>query len=303
MTCARSTFTLLACLALVSVGLGLPAQDKTTTHKVRPTRPPNASTNYTHLVPVEMHEARRNAAAAAGMTANGDVQANLRHRRNNYAPAATPVGIPTASVAIILRWDTTETGGADLDSLLMDPIGCIVTSKGGNTACGHDYSWAEIGGSIVPLYVTPHGGSTTTYTDPTPDSTSSTSPAGAEVIYIDAPDSSGPYNHMVYQSGSYDGFLYATTAEVDLWINNDVNWPELSQSWIVTNVESYSTCNGRFWNTFSITFGFQVDDDTITSITTTTIDTITTDPYTFCGSTSFQSFETNSRTGIGNPGC
>jgi len=247
----------------------------------------------------EAREARRSAAgnAAAAPAAGG-------RQRRYQAPAATPEYLAKDQVSIILRWDTTESGGTDLDSILMDPQGCIIAAKGYNIGCSYGYSVSYMGTDNNPLEFTPYGGSSTLYLDPICDSTSSTSPNGAEVIAIETPDTSGLYHHCVYQYGDNDnGFMYASTAEVTLWANDERDWPAIQWSDLVSNIENWGTCNGRFWNTFSLSFTFREDDDTITSITPTNINSITTTPYVSFGTTSLFEWEAGVGSRSSDPQC
>lgn len=206
---------------------------------------------------------------------------------------------------ITMKWNPSESGGADLDHLVMDPQGCITSGKKKFT-CVDGYGWTTIGGESCPVDVTPYDESTTVYDDPIHDSTSSTSPAGVEEILINDPDTSGSYHHLVYQYGSSTGFVEVESAQVTIWMNNDVGDPTQLDWYTVIDTTHNGVpyddndCTGRFWNTFTAVFTVQgADDDTITSMTVTPIMTITTDPTVFTGSSTSYTWETGSRTTAG----
>jgi hypothetical protein len=210
-------------------------------------------------------------------------------------PAVSPQSLTKGAVSIIIQWDTREYGGWDLDSVMMDPWGCILAPKGGGDAyCDNFPTWSQIGGCYNAIYFTPWDALTTqVYNCPLRDSTGATTPNGAEEITILYGDSSmGSYKHLIYQAQDDYGFSQVLTTEYRIWSNNVNNWPAVAYGpYSVMVDDTYMDCFGRFFNTFSLLLDVQDDDATITTFSPTFINSISTTPNPSFGTTDTFAFE------------
>eukprot|EP00047_Mylnosiga_fluctuans_P001233 m.219460 g.219460 ORF g.219460 m.219460 type:complete len:320 (-) comp10165_c0_seq1:145-1104(-) len=254
-----------------------------------------------HISAMDAGRAARRAAAAAGGKDRRDLWIG-------HTPYAAPQYFPRSVAVIIVMWDVTEYNGQDMDSIIITPSGCIVAAKGagGNGGwCVNSPGWAQLG-YVTPIYWQPYGGSYVGINFPTADSYAgytptdyATYPAGAEVLTIYQPETTGPYKHVVYNYASSIGYHDFESPSVVFWgFHPYYNGPAgfyQSYSYYATNSQ---VCEGRFWNTFSVTFTMSSDDDAIASWSFSPIETVTATPLTTFGTTSWQNFETT-RTTIG----
>jgi len=212
------------------------------------------------------------------------------------APSIVPNNVPQNAIVITLAWNTGDTGGADLDHVLWDPYNCVAAPKNNPQCINTTYDANEqvIGGPLNQMYYTPYQGVQTYYSSPVRDSKSTTTPAGAEEIYIQDPPWWGTYHHLVYQAGqTSSGFSLVQSATVTIWGHNSTTQQAqiIYGPFSVSTAPSSLTCEGRFWNTFSLTFGFMDDDAApglITSVTPSLINTVTEAPSVTFPTTAFE---------------
>jgi len=234
-----------------------------------------------------------------------EARAQPKITRRSIAPSVVPHNVPQNAIVITLAWNAADTGGGDLDTVLWDPYGCVAAPKNNPQCINTTYDANEqvIGGSLNWITYTPYRGIPVDYTSPVRDSKSTTTPAGAEEIYIQDPPWWGEYHHLVYQAAAVgSGFSLVQSALVTIWGHNMTTGQAqiIYGPLAVSSTASSLQCEGRFWNTFSLSFGFMDDDvgvGIIVWVTPTTINTVTAAPSPAFPTTAF---ETRNRT---NSGC
>ena len=97
-----------------------------------------------------------------------------------FSPFCLPI---IGDLAIYLTWDTTELGGADLDSVMQDADGCIVSGKDASNGgyCFTSNGYVELGGLYSYLQV---GGMSYLNTPVDTSSTSGGNTQGIEALYL-----------------------------------------------------------------------------------------------------------------------
>jgi len=312
----HTTLQLVVLASAITILYAAPMQDAPAV--VRPGYPRDIDmgepTNHTlHKAAMQAKFDARHAKHAAKLAARTTIPANggnltrrgaedTRSLWLGHTPYAAPQYFPKGAAVIILMWDVTEYTAQDLDSILLDPLGCIVSAKYGAGFCqGSGLGWAELG-SITPIYWEPYGGTYTSYSDPVEDSKTqpfTTDPAGVEEITIWSPETTGSYKHCAYNYAGtigYDGF---EGPSVVFW-TNDVGTGVTPHYQSFVDDATYSqTCEGRFWNTFHVSFTVSSDDDSITGFSITSVETVTSTPATTFGTTSWFNWEASPRTNIG----
>jgi len=223
-----------------------------------------------------------------------------------------PVSIPAYAFMITLTWSGSTS--IDLDSVLLAPYPCmtgsslgLLSGKIGDIECiaavGGNSSYAFLGGSYgaYALGVNPPNMS------PTPDiTTDSTTAPGVEELYIANPPNGSTYQHVVYQASQLTLTGYTaglSEVEVVIWQYGGSNpyAPTILAQYEVTNaafanLPRHQLCEGRFWNTFSITPILTPGTQNIASLDITLVNTVTENPAPSWPTTSFES---QPRTGRG----
>jgi len=220
--------------------------------------------------------------------------------------------LSTIVIALYWSWNSLATAG-DLDLIIKNPDGSYLSHKAGfdlneldptlYAPVDPNYSGPYTGyardvppctSPLSPFYslsgVSP-APSSTVLMDPEEDGSSSSSPYAIEYVYLYNVVPDQIYNISVYQSTNTDGFTKDGSAVVKMWYFNGAT-TTTSTAFVAP---SSSSCKGRFWNVFSVSFS---KPGSYLTHSLTAINTVTSYPYMF-GTSATQDFEIASRTTTG----